>query len=76
MSLNNVTVTLKRQEKNVNIFFLKQDTFLYKKMYVDTFTKKGTRNNTAAYTTTNESQEVSPSPAGDYKAHKQTCTKE
>ena len=27
-------MTLKRQEKNGNIFFLKQDTFFYKKMYV------------------------------------------
>ena len=34
MSLRDVTVTLKRQEKNGNIFFLKQNTFLYKKIYV------------------------------------------
>ena len=27
-------MTLKRQEKIGNIFFLKQDTFFYKKMYV------------------------------------------
>ena len=33
-SLCDVTVTLKRQRKIVNIFFLKQDTFFYKKMYV------------------------------------------
>ena len=32
--LCDVTMTLKRQEKIGNIFFLKQDTFLYKKMYV------------------------------------------
>ena len=33
-SLCDVTVTFKRQRKIVNIFFLKQDTFFYKKMYV------------------------------------------
>ena len=33
-SLCDVTMTLKRQEKIGNIFFLKQDTFFYKKMYV------------------------------------------
>ena len=33
-SLYDVTVTLKRQRKIVNIFFLKQDTFFYKKMNV------------------------------------------
>ena len=33
-SLCDVTVTLKRQRKIVNIFFLKQNTFFYKKMYV------------------------------------------
>ena len=32
-SLCDVTVTLKHR-KNVNIFFLKQNTFFYKKMYV------------------------------------------
>ena len=39
-SLCDVTVTLKRQRKNVNIFFLKQDTFFYKKMYVWHFYQK------------------------------------
>ena len=34
MSLCDVTVTLKQQEKIGNIFFLKQSTFLYKKIYV------------------------------------------
>ena len=34
MSLCDVTVTLKQQEKIGNIFFLKQNTFLYKKIYV------------------------------------------
>ena len=33
-SLCDVTVTLKSQRKIVNIFFLKQNTFFYKKMYV------------------------------------------
>ena len=33
-SLCDVAVTLKRQRKIVNIFFLKQNTFFYKKMYV------------------------------------------
>ena len=33
-SLCDVTVTLKRQRKIVNISFLKQDIFCYKKMYV------------------------------------------
>ena len=33
-SLCDVTVTLKRERKIVNIFFLKQDTYFYKKMYV------------------------------------------
>ena len=33
-SLCDVTMTLKRQEKNWNIFFLKQDIFVFKKMYV------------------------------------------
>ena len=33
-SLCDVTMTLKRQEKIGNIFFLKQDIFFYKKMYV------------------------------------------
>ena len=33
-SLCDVTMTSKRQEKIGNIFFLKQDTFFYKKMYV------------------------------------------
>ena len=32
-SLCDVTVTLKRKRKIVNIFFLKQNTFFYKKMY-------------------------------------------
>ena len=45
-----VTVTLKRQRKIVNIFFLKQNRFFYKKIMFDTFTKKYTRNYTAAYT--------------------------
>ena len=48
--LCDVTVTLKRQRKIVNIFFLKQNTFFYKKLMFDTFTKKCTRNYTAAYT--------------------------
>ena len=34
MSFCDVTVTLKQQEKIGNIFFLKQNTFLYKKIYV------------------------------------------
>ena len=34
MSLCDVTVTLKQQEKIGNIFFLKQNTFLYMKIYV------------------------------------------
>ena len=33
-SLCDVTMTLQWQEKIGNIFFLKQDTFFYKKMYV------------------------------------------
>ena len=33
-SLCDVTVTLKRQRKVVNIFFLEQNTFFYTKMYV------------------------------------------
>ena len=33
-SLRDVTLTLKRQRKIVHIFFLKQDTFFYKKMHV------------------------------------------
>ena len=33
-SLCDVTMTLKQQEKNGNIFFLKRDTFSCKKMYV------------------------------------------
>ena len=32
--LCDVTMTLKRQEKIGHIFFLKKDTFFYKKMYV------------------------------------------
>ena len=39
-SLCDVTVMLKRQRKIVNIFFLKQDTFFYKKMYVWHFYQK------------------------------------
>ena len=39
-SLCDVTVTLKRKGKIVNIFFLKQDTFFYKKMYVWHFYQK------------------------------------
>ena len=39
-SLCDVTVTLKRQRKIVNIFFLKQNTFFYKKMYVWHFYQK------------------------------------
>ena len=35
-----VTMTLKRQGKIVNIFFLKQDLFFYKKMYVWHFYQK------------------------------------
>ena len=50
-SLCDVTVTLKRQRKIVNIFFLKQNTFVYKQCMFDTFTKNCTRNFTAAYTT-------------------------
>ena len=34
MSFCDVTVTLKREEKIGNLFFLKQNTFLYKKTYV------------------------------------------
>ena len=34
MSLCDVTVTLKQEEKIGNIFFRKQNTFLYKKIYV------------------------------------------
>ena len=34
MSLCDVTVTLKQQEKIGNIYFLKHNTFLYKKIYV------------------------------------------
>ena len=33
-SLSDVIVTLKRQRKIVNIFFPKQNTFFYKKMYI------------------------------------------
>ena len=40
ISLCDVTVTLKSQRKIVNIFFLKQDTFFYKKMYVWHFYQK------------------------------------
>ena len=39
-SLCDVTVTLKCQRKIVNIFFLKQDTFFYKKMHVWHFYQK------------------------------------
>ena len=39
-SLCDVTVTVKRQRKIVNIFFLKQNTFFYKKMYVLTLLPK------------------------------------
>ena len=39
-SLCDVTVTLKRQRKIVNIFFLKQNTFFYKKIYVWHFYQK------------------------------------
>ena len=39
-SLYDVTVTLKRQGKIVNIFFLNQDTFCYKKIYVWHFYQK------------------------------------
>ena len=39
-SLCDVTVTLKRKRKIVNIFFRKQDTFFYKKMYVWHFYQK------------------------------------
>ena len=39
-SLCDVTVTLKHQRKIVNIFFLKQNTFFYKKMYVWRFYQK------------------------------------
>ena len=39
-SLCDVTVTLKRKRKIVNIFFLKQDIFFYKKMYVWHFYQK------------------------------------
>ena len=50
-SLCDVTVTLKHQWKIVNISFLNSDTFCYKKICMfDTFTKKSTRNYTAAYT--------------------------
>ena len=34
MSLCDITVTLEQQEKIGNIFFLKQNAFLYKKIYV------------------------------------------
>ena len=33
-------MTLNRKEKNENIFFLNQDTFFYKKMYVCNFYPK------------------------------------
>ena len=50
-SLCDVTVTLKRQRKIVNIFFLEQNThFSTRKCMFDTFTKKCTRNYTGAYT--------------------------
>ena len=39
-SLSDVTVTLKRQRKIVNILFLKQNTFFYKKTYVWHFYQK------------------------------------
>ena len=39
-SLFDVTVTLKRQRKIVNIFFLQQDTFFYMKMNVWHFYQK------------------------------------
>ena len=39
-SFCDVTVTFKRQRKIVNIFFLKQNTFFYKKMYVWHFYQK------------------------------------
>ena len=39
-SLGDVTVTLKRQRKIVNIFFLKQGAFVYKKMYAWHFYQK------------------------------------
>ena len=39
-SLCDVTVTLKRKRKIVNIFYLKQDTFFYMKMYVWHFYQK------------------------------------
>ena len=37
--LCDVTLTFKRQEKNKNICFQKQDTIFFKTMYVGTFTK-------------------------------------
>ena len=40
MSLCDVTMTLKRKRKIVNIFFVKQNTFFYKKMYVWHFYQK------------------------------------
>ena len=43
-------MTLKRQEKIGNIFFLKQDTFSTRKCMFDTFTQKFPRDYTAAYT--------------------------
>ena len=49
-SLCDVTMTLKRQEKIGNIFFLKQDTFSTRKCMFDTFTQKFPRDYTAAYT--------------------------
>ena len=51
-SLCDITMTLKRQEKIGNIFFLKQDTFSSRKYMFDTFTQKITRDYTAAYSIT------------------------
>ena len=49
-SFCDVTVTLNRQRKIVNIFFLNRIHFSTRKCLFDTFTKKCTLNYTAAYT--------------------------
>ena len=50
-SICDVAVTLKQQRKNGNIFFLKQDTFSYKR-YVWNFKPKMHKGYTGAYTNT------------------------
>ena len=55
-SICDVTMTLKKQEKNGNIFFLKKDSFFYKNMYVWHFTQTLPRDYTAAFTSTQKNR--------------------